>query len=427
MEKKKIIVVGIDAFNEFELSQIKDFDRYEFITLFDPKEIQNQEEIDVEKIIQTLNKTIRSQKDGIDGIITFFDFPFTLVTFYIAKLHNLKGPSLLSGLKCEHKYWSRIEQSKIVPANVPRFDEIDPFDEKRLDELSVKPPFWIKPVKTHSSQLGFKVETNNDFEQAITKIKKRIHHFAKPFNFIFYKEDLPAEIRKIDGFHCLTEELLKGHQCTLSGYVYNHEVYTYGIVDSLFYDQAPSFLCYMLPSRLPGSVKERMQIIAKDVMKHIDFNHAPFNIEFFYNEENNDIKILEINPRMSQSHGYIYSMLKGHSNHQVLVKLAIGEKPDFIQNKGKYPVAAKFQYRIFHDGKVEQLPSEYKIKKLENEFPDSNIQINVKEGDILSTLKINDAYSYCIAEVMLAAESKEALFDKYEKIKNSLNIKIEKR
>ena len=427
MRKKKIIVVGTDAFNEYELSQIENYNRYEFVSLFHPKEIQNKEVIDVENIIQTINKTIRSQKDGVDGIITFFDFPFTLVTFYIAKLHNLNAPSLLSVLKCEHKYWSRIEQSKIVPANVPRFDKIDPFEGKGLDELIVKPPFWIKPIKTHSSQLGFKVETNNDFKQAISKMKKRIHHFAKPFNFIFYKENLPEEIRKIDGFHCLTEELLKGHQCTLSGYVYNHEVYTYGIVDSLFYDQAPSFLCYMLPSRLPGSVKERMQVIAKDVMKQIGFNHAPFNIEFFYNEEKNEIKILEINPRMSQSHGYIYSMVKGHSNHQVLVKLAIGEKPNFIQNKGKYPVAAKFQYRIFHDGKIEQLPPEYKIKELENVFSDSNIQINVKEGDILSALKINDAYSYCIAEIMLAAESKEALFEKYNEIKKSLNIKIEKR
>lgn len=427
MDRKKIIVVGIDDFNRYELSQIKDYDRYEFLPLFHPKEIQNKEDIDVESIIMAINQIIHNQKKGIDGIITFFDFPFTLITFYIAGLHRLKGPTLLSGLKCEHKYWSRMEQSKVAPAHVPRFDEIDVFDGKTLDELNVELPFWLKPIKTHSSQLGFKIENNAAYEHAISKIRKDIHHFAKPFNYIFYKEKLPKEIQEIDGFHCLAEQLLEGHQCTLSGYVYNNEVFTYGVVDSLYYDQAPSFLCYLLPSRIPQSVQDRIQHIAEKVMKHINFNNSPFNIEFFYNEENDEIKILEINPRMSQSHGYLYSMVKGYSNHQVLVKLAIGENPNFVQSQGKYRFSAKFQYRIFHDGEVKKLPTKEKINALECEFPDSSIQINVQEGDVLSNLRINDAYSYCIGEILLAAQSKEELFTAYNQIKNSLNIHIEKK
>lgn len=426
MERKKIIVVGIDDFNQYELSRIKNHNQYEFIPLYDPKEIQNQEEIDVENIIQTLNKTIHNHNDKIDGIITFFDFPFTLVTFYIAGLHKLRAPTLISGLKCEHKYWSRVEQQKVVPDHVPRFDEVDTYDGKTMDELEVQPPFWMKPVKTHSSQLGFKIENAADFQKAMEQFKQRIHHFAKPFNYMFYKEKLPPEIKNIDGFHCVAEELLEGHQCTLSGYVYKKQVHSYGIVDSLYYDKGPSFLCYLLPSNLAENVQNKMNDIAVKVMKHIGFNDSPFNIEFFYNKEKNEIKILEINPRMSQSHGYIYSMVKGYSNHQVLVKLATGEKPDFVSNKGHYAFAAKFQYRIFHDGMVITMPSEMEVARLQEKFSTSAIQMNVKEGDVLSELRINDAYSYCIGEVLLAAQSKEELFDKYNQIKEELNIEIEK-
>lgn len=426
MEKKKIIVVGIDDFNRYELTRIKNQDQYEFIPLFDPKEIQNQEEIDVENIIQTISKTIHDHNNEIDGIITFFDFPFTLVTFYIAGIHHLRAPTLISGLKCEHKYWCRVEQQEVVPDHVPQFDAVDTLDGKSINEIQVKPPFWIKPVKTHSSQLGFKIKNASDFKKSMAEFKQRIHHFAKPFNYMFYKENLPPEIKNIDGFHCVAEELLEGHQCTLSGYVYKNEVYSYGIVDSLYYDTAPSFLCYLLPSSLPGNVQDKMHDIAVSVMKHIGFNDSPFNIEFFYNKEKNEIKILEINPRMSQSHGYIYSKVKGYSNHEVLVKLATGEKPDFVANKGQYAFAAKFQYRIFNNGKVKAMPSENEVAYLQEQFPTSNIQMKVKKGDVLSDLRINDAYSYCVGEILLAAQSKEKLFDKYNQIKEKLNIEIEK-
>lgn len=427
MEKKKVIVIGIDEFNRYELSQIENYERYEFITLLDPYKIQNKEQIDVEEIIQAVTKTIKDHDYNIDGILTFYDFPFTLVTFYLCEKYGFTGPSLMSGLKCEHKYWSRLEQKKAVPEHVPAFDEIDPFQPRDIEELNVSPPFWMKPVKTHSSRLGFKVSNESDFEEGLTRVKKNIHGFAEPFNYMFYKQELPEHIRKIDGFHCLTEDVLKGHQCTLSGYVYQNEVVTYGVVDSLFYEQAPSFLCYLLPSGLPDDVQQQLDEIAKKIMSHIGFNNSPFNIEFFYNKDTGEIKILEINPRISQSHGYIYNMVKGHSNHQVLVELALGERPNFVRNKGKYEYAAKFQYRIFHDGKVKELPTQQQIKEVEAQYPDAAIHINVKKGDILSNLKIHDPFSYCIGEILLAARSKKELFDKYDQIRKQLNIKIDKK
>lgn len=424
MEKKTLLVLGIDEFNKHELTQIEDYDTYDFIYLFEPRQVRKQKDINVEELTHAVDKTIKSQQDNLDGIITFFDFPFTLLTFLFLDKYKFKGPTLLAGLKCEHKYWSRVEQNKVVPEHIPKFDAINPKDPKGFYELSVDSPFWLKPVKSHSSRLGFKIRNEQEYEQALNVINQEISYFAKPFNRFFTRTNTPSDIEAVDGYYCVAENIISGHQCTLSGYVYNNEVVTYGIVDSLYYDAFSSFLCYLLPGDLPQDVQAQMHDIASRVMKHIEYNNSPFNIEFFFREDTGEIKILEINPRMSQSHGYLYNMVKGYSNHQVLVKLAVGEKPSFRQKKGKYQYAAKFQYRIPHDGIVQEVPDASSIAAIEHDFEDSTILLSISEGDRLSDLKINDPYSYCIGEVMVAAQNREQLFEKYETIKQKLKIKI---
>ncbi len=325
MKKYKVLVLGIDEYNLYELSKVDDAELYEFIPIFKQQEIQNQEHIDIEEIISKAKSTIREHDNEVDAIISFFDFPFTLISFYLSDVYNLRGPRLMQGLKCEHKYWSRLLQKAVIPGHIPGFDLVNPYKAKSLQEVNLEPPFWLKPVKSYSSILGFKIENEEDFTKAIAETKSDLERLSAPFNTMFSKADLPPEIADIDGNHCLAEAIIEGHQATLSGYMYNNKMETYGIVDSINYPGSTSFFYYLYPSELSEHVKKKMHEISEKVMKHIGFNNSPFNIEFFYDKKNDSLKLLEINPRMSQSHGDLYRKVKKYPNHQVLIKCALGE------------------------------------------------------------------------------------------------------
>ncbi|WKN29636.1 ATP-grasp domain-containing protein [Porifericola rhodea] len=423
MSRKNILLIGYNDFNLKELETIEDAEQYNFIPLFQSG-IQKQEEINIEKLVSTAREALEKNDVKIDAIISFFDFPFTLIAFLLCEEYGLTGPSLVSGLKCEHKFWSRQQQREVIPQAVPPFDAIDPKNPSPFNKLNVKPPFWVKPVKAFSSQLGFRIENEADYQESMRTMAQEIGGLAKPFNYFLERADMPEDVKKVDGNYALAEGLIGGHQCTVSGYVYEGEVYSYGLVDSVCYDGTPSFFYYMLPSSLSKEVQQRMDDLTRKVMKQTGFNNSTFNIEFFYEESTDNIYLLEINPRMSQSHSDMYDKIKGHSNHQVLVKLALGEKPHFKEQQGPYNYAAKFQYRVFEDGVVEQVPSEDKIREIEKKYPDTIVKIDVKEGQRLSDLPLQDSFSYALGVVMTGAQSKAELLEKYDNIINALDIKI---
>jgi len=427
MSEKNIFVIGMNDFNLGELKTIEKAEDYNFIRVFNKQDLQEKnEKPDLKKFLEKAREEIRGFEGDVDGIIGFFDFPVTLMAFILSREFETRAPSLESAFKCEHKYWSRVEQKKVISDHIPDFMSINPFDPPDFDDIELKKPFWLKPVKSFASQLGFKIGNRENYESSLEKIRDGIHTFADPFNYLLSFIEMPGDIAHIDGNYCIAEELVIGHQCTISGYVFNGEVRTYGVVDSINYEEAPSFFYYLFPSKVPESVQERMKDISEKAMKQIGFDNSSFNIEFFYDEKTGQINLLEINPRMSQSHSDLYAKVKGSSNHEVLVKCVSGEDPDFKEKKGEYKCAAKFHYRIFEeDGVIKRAPSEDDLKEIQEKFPETIMNIEVERGNKLSELPLQDSYSYRLGSFYLGAENEEALIEKYHKITEMLNIEIE--
>lgn len=418
-----ILVIGIDEFNMSVLSALNP-QQYRFIPVFNAPEIRRSDRIYIDKLIEKAKRSVE-ELNRLDAIISFFDFPFTLIASHLIDHYGLRGPMPISAIKCQHKYWSRVEQQKVVPEHVPDFAPVNPYDTPGLGEINVELPFWLKPIKAHSSESSFLIKSNEDLQRSYPHIQDHIPHFAEPFNFFLDSIELPPDIRGVDGHYCIAEQDVQGHQCTLSGYVYEQDVQCYGIVDSIHYKDVPSFFYYYLPSALPDSVQQSMREISKTVMQHMGLNNSPFNIEFFYDKDRGAIHILEINPRMSQSHADLYHKVDGMSNHQVLIDVVLGKKPSIQDKQGKYNCAAKFIIRVFEDGVVRHVPSEQKIREIEHRYPDTHIQIDVQEGQRLSDLKLQDSYSYGLGIVYTGAQNRGELLQKYNDIKNELNLKIE--
>jgi biotin carboxylase len=162
------------------------------------------------------------------------------------------------------------------------------------------------------------------------------------------------------------------------------------------------------------------------VLNHYQYNNSPFNIEFYWSKENDNISLLEINTRISKSHCPLFKMVDGEYHHAVNIDIALGRAPDFPYRKGKYKTAAKFMLRRYHDGRVNKVPSIEDIEKVKQRFPDTSIHLHIKPGMNLDDLPDQDSYSYEIAVLFMGAANQRQLLENYSTALDLLPFEIQK-
>jgi biotin carboxylase len=425
---KNIFVIGLEPFNLSLLEGLPEASDYCFHNLlaYDEAVRPSSRTIDLTALLEMAEARLAEFSGSIDAIIGYWDFPTSVLVPILLQRHGLPGAKLTAVAACEHKYWSRVEQKNIIPDLVPRYCAVDPFADDPLAQIDIDFPFWIKPIKAHSSYLGFKVRNPSDFEACLPIIRAGIGHFGKPFNKFLSMVEVPQFVSAIDGCHCIAEEIISsGEQCTLEGFASDGEVEIYGVVDSLRAGEHRScFARYQYPSRLPQEVKDRMSHAAGKFIKHIGYTNAPFNIEFYWDEATDNLRILEVNARISKSHSPLFLMVDGVSHHKIAVDLALGRKPNFPHRRGEFRVAAKFMERVFTDGYVENVPAPSNIARFRNAFPRGLVRVLTHSGQQLAHLPYQDSYSFEIAEMFLGANDEDELLEKHRTAQSLLPFKI---
>ncbi|BHH83027.1 ATP-grasp domain-containing protein [Desulforhopalus sp. 52FAK] len=424
---KNVFVAGLDDFHLAQLTSLKQAEHYCFHPLMSYEEIKCGDTFPVKKFLEHSQQTFDSFTGTIDAIVGYWDFPVSTVLPLVRKIAGLDGPTLESVLKCEHKLWSRLVQAESVPHHIPTFTAINPFSNNAIKQCHIPYPFWLKPVKSVLSHLGFLITDPESFRTALETTRKNIERYASPFNHILNFADLPPEIKEIDGYYCIAESLIsKGHQCTLEGYVFNGDVHIYGAVDSVRGGRLQtSFTRYQYPSALPPQVLDRMEIITRKFLSRTEYNNAPFNIEFYWNEDLDHISLLEVNTRISKSHVPLFKMVDGEYHHAVMLDLALGRRPDFPSRMGQFQVAAKFMLRRYEDGLVKKIPEKKDLQRVKHIFPGTEVIVSIKAGMRLSDLRDQDSYSYDIADLFMGAASHKQLLDNYNAALSMLPFIIE--
>src|SRR6056297_2241746 len=230
-ERKNIFVVGLDEFHLAQLKSLPEAEHYAFHALFTHRQLKSAKGFPVRELLEDGRRQLREFSKGVDAVVGYWDFPVSTTLPILRKEIGLPGPTLEALLKCEHKYWSRLEQAKVVPAHIADFCAVDPFADDPLSQVTVEFPFWMKPVKAVLSHLGFLIEDEADFRHAIGRTRAGIHRFGDPFNLILGFAELPEEVAGVDGNYCIAESLISaGRQCTLEGYVYRGSVCVYGAI-----------------------------------------------------------------------------------------------------------------------------------------------------------------------------------------------------
>ena len=169
-----------------------------------------------------------------------------------------------------------------------------------------------------------------------------------------------------------------------------------------------------------------MRDVLARLLAHVGYGPGPFNAEFFW-DDGGGLRLLEVNARISKSHGALFAMVDGESNHAVNLRLALGEAPDPPRRRGRFPLAAKFMVRRYEDALVRRLPSPNALREVRRIYPGTLIKIHVRPGMRLSDLEGQDSYSYEIAELHMGAEDEATLLTNYRDALERLGFACEKR
>lgn len=417
---ENIFVVGLTSFHREQLEEMLD-DHLTFHPLLPLARLQPPRD-SFDDVVAEAEAELDAFEGPIDAIIGYWDFPVTTLVPILQRRHGVPGPDLWTVVACEHKYWSRLRQAEAAPDVVPDFAAFDPFEDDPWEIIGLEPPYWVKPVISYSSHLAFRIGDRDDLDRAVGALREGIHGIAEPFADVFGRIDLPDDVRGIDGYHCIAERDIRGDQLTVEGHIREGRGHVHAVVDSLYEGSYPSFSRYRYPSALPDGIQSEASRVATDVLTHIGYDDGAFNVEFSVRD--GEIHLLEINARISQSHAPLTHLVDGAPNYRVPIDLALGREPRLPRGQGPYGVAAKYHLRHDEDGVVGRIPTETELVAIEETFPGTRIQIDVREGQRLSELTDQDAYTYELGSVYLGAEDEDALQHRYEEIVARLELRI---
>lgn len=425
---KNVFVVGMNEFNAERLKRLRSVEDVSFHPLLTSAEVSDTQEFDIQDMLRRAEETLDGFDGSVDAIVGYIDFPVSTMLPLLSQKYGTRNTSLESLLKCEHKFWSRKVMAEVIPDHTPTFTAFDPFDDDaltKIGEAGLRFPFFVKPIKSSGSRLGFRIDSPEDFDYAIKAFRAEINSISEPFNYVLDQAKLPEDIKAVEGHYCMAERVIGGRQCTVEGYVHDGDVVIYGTVDSIRYPQVLSFYYYLYPSTLPPGVQETMAEISKKVISHIGYNNAAFNIEYYWDEVQNQIWLLEINTRIAQSHCDLFEMVDGVSHQQITVDLGLGRKPDMPRGKGPENVAAEFFYRVFfNDATVARAPSRAEVEVASETVDGTRIASYVKKGMKLSELPEQDAYSYAVASIWMGAQKQSKLLWNYEQVMKKMNYEF---
>jgi hypothetical protein len=419
--KKNIYVLGLLDWQRKELETIRDADQYRFISLLTPKEVRGQH-AGFDELLGRARSQLTSGEPP-DAIVCHWDFPSSCLAPILSREFGLPAPSLESVLRCEHKYWARLQQRQAAPECVPVFQTFDPFDSNGADQLEIDLPIWLKPIKSFSSHLGFHIETREELEKALAEMREHINELGALFDECLAHADLPSEIEGIGGCHAIAEAIIRGDQFAPEGYVRNGKVRIHGFFDMMLGQGGQTVQGLRYPARLTPDIEQRSADVCRRIIERVGFNDGCFNVEFLWNKETDKLWVIEVNTRISQSHSEMFRRVNGMSNHEIAVSVALGQEPRFSGNKGDSKIAAKFYLTKEKDAKVTREPLPEELEALSREFG-ALVEFEAHEGDQLSELPDQPVYCYNVGWAWIGAQSEAELWDRYQALVERLSMEF---
>ena len=372
---------------------------------------------DIFRFVDTLAKKYRSLP--LHGITSSNEQFGALAGALLAERLGLPGADPKALIASQHKYVARrILQRELPEANVA-FHAF-PYTFKTAEEIPLRFPFYVKPVKAAYSVLARRVDNFHELQQHMTFHpweKYIIKRLVRPFNDVVRK----LTDFDVDAHWMLAEELIDGHQVNVDGAAINGEINVLGIVDAVMYPGTDQFMRFEYPTRLPRDHAERARVTARRIIAALGLDHGMFNVELRVCRLTGECRMIEVNPRMAAQFSDLYEKVDGINLHDVALKIATGQAPDLTPGRGKYKVATSFVFRKFDGAPLANPPTHEKLKWLHEFDPDAFLAMFIKTGGGLKReMKWLGSHRY--ATLNMGGHSDEHLRDKYQAVRQTMGF-----
>lgn len=349
----------------------------------------------------------------LDGILTSDEQFGPVIASLLGRRLGLAHTPLEAVLTSQHKYYARRAFEKSLPECNPRFGLIAR-DFRRLREMPLAFPFFVKPVKAAFSVLARRVDSYEDldrharfswFEQMI------IERLVRPFDDVMRRHSG----YDVDAFSMLGEELIDGAQVTVNGFARGGAVTMLGVVDSIMYPGTDQFQRFQYPSALTARQQQAAEDVTRRALAAVGFTHGMFNVELRLCAATGGAKVIEINPRAAGQFYDLFERVDGYNLFDALVALETGETPEIRHRQGRDAIAASFVLRDLTGAGLGRWPSQAEIARLRSRHPASTIMVYPKRGtDLKREIKWLGSYRYGV--VNLGAPSARELFADFARV-----------
>jgi hypothetical protein len=383
--------------------------------------------VDAKQLIESAVERYRGK--NVAGVIGSDDLG-SLVAAVVAKRLKVAGPSPLAVFRTQQKYLCRVAVAraldrkfgfKMRARTVPDF-RLAPFDSK---ELPLKTPFFLKPAKGHLSMYANRIDSLADFEKAMKVAQAELPKVNTAYEQILSSQFARANAGAASAVNSMIAEgLIEGDQVTVEGFIHNGRARVIGIVDSVMYPGTRSFKQFDYPSHAPKNVQARMAAIARIAATASGLDNTMFNIEMSHDPRTGDVKIIEVNSRMSSQFADLFEKVDGVNTYEITLALAAGERPRFTPGGGEFACASSFVFRAFEDKKVRAVPTVEQIEAVKRDMPDARIEVLAQPGAQLSD-SAQDVGSYRYAIISLGGKTESDLEQKREAAERALPFELE--
>ena len=354
----------------------------------------------------------QARRKGWRAVVSNHEQFGALTAALLAARLGWPGTPVKAIMACQHKLYARQVLAQVVPeANVP-FQLLQAEYGAPVPE-GLTYPVFVKPVKAAFSVLARQVDSHADLHRHTRfGLRERwvIRKLVEPFERLTRQHlspDVPSAHR------LLLETPVQADQFNLDGYVFGGSCRPLGVVDALMYPGTQAFMRFQLPTRLPQAVQDRALDVARRFLQAVGFTHGLFNMEFFYNDATDELKVIEFNPRMASQFSDLYRQVKGVCLHELSLALAQGVDPASLpQHTPTARAAASFVHRVFDPHIAVTMPTPGQLAAFSTAHPQGMVLPFPKPpGSVTRDFKWLGSYRYGI--VHLAGASHEDMLSRY--------------
>ncbi len=357
-----------------------------------------------------------------DGVVGTHDSSAVFASIICAETGKTFA-SLESVINCQNKYISRRKQREILPEAVPEFCLALDY---LKDPTRLRPPFFIKPVRSNISFGTHLIQTPEELEYYIALESKDI-----VVNNQYYLDALSLRPHMANGLNVATcnsflcENLISGEQVTVDGFVCQGQVTLFGMTKAAFYPGTNSFSHHEFPYSFSEALHQKITHGLQRLIPALGIDNSFFNVELRADQDQETFAILEINCRIAFQFAKTIELVSGFDPLHLLCELACNEKPDLSWIKDNtYPMCFNFELHSFADKKIIKTPTQSGFEEIRLLYPDVHIRNLIHERSNLSDYKHNpESFRYCIVDI--PGHSREEIMAASKQITSLLGYEFE--